>query len=306
MLKVPVFEIKHNSLEDGPGIRSVVFFKGCPLDCSWCQNPEGKKPASELWWEEKTCIADGACIEECPENAISFDSPFFINRELCTHCFACVEVCSSTALKISGIPMSVEDIINHMLPYKSYFETSGGGVTISGGEATLHMKFASLLLKKLQEQGIHTLLETSGYFDFNLFKKLLLPYVDTIYYDIKIIDSIKHAQWCGVDNAKILSNFKRLNKLSLTQDFTLVPRTPLITNITDTEENIISIASFYKSISITKTTLLLNNPMWVQKLHCIGIPGNTTLNDEVGLLYPEGKQEMIRNRFDEFGIEVEM
>ena len=98
-----IFDIKHNSLEDGPGIRSVVFFKGCPLNCAWCQNPEGKKQTPELWWDDKKCIADSSCIEVCPEKAISFNFPFFINRELCNNCFKCIEVCPSNALKVTEL-----------------------------------------------------------------------------------------------------------------------------------------------------------------------------------------------------------
>lgn len=300
-----IFDIKHNSLEDGPGIRSVVFFKGCPLNCQWCQNPEGKEHTRELWWDEKKCIADGACIEICPQDAISFEFPEFINRDLCDNCFRCVDVCPSTALKVTAISMSVDDIISQILPYKNYFATSGGGVTLSGGEATLHMKFVSILLQRLKALGIHTLIETSGYFDYQTFEELILPYVDEVFYDIKFIDPHKHKQWCGVDNHLILDNFKLLHKRSLIQNFKLLPRTALITNITDTEENIRSIALFYKSLSVKKTTLLPNNPTWLHKLDSLGTTNETSLVGKLKSLYPVDRYEGIRNYFLEFDIQVD-
>ncbi len=261
MQKALIFDIKHNSLEDGPGIRSVVFFKGCPLNCTWCQNPEGKKQTLELWWESKTCIGDGACIEVCLQNAISFDFPNFINRNLCNNCFICIDVCPTNALKITANSMSVDEVIAKIIPYKNYFATSGGGATLSGDEATLQMKFVSKLLQKLNDLGIHTLIETAGYFDYEEFEELILPFIDEIYYDIKFIDSKMHKQWCGVDNKLILSNFKKMHKLSLIKKFKLLPRTALITNITDTNANIHDIALFYNSISVTKASLLPNNPI---------------------------------------------
>jgi len=299
-----IFDIKHNSLDDGPGIRSVVFFKGCPLNCAWCQNPEGKKQTLELWWDDQKCIADGACMDVCPVNAISFDFQHFINRELCNNCFYCIEVCPSTALKPTAIGMSTDDIINRILPYKSYFETSGGGVTLSGGEATLNMPFVSVLLQKLKNIGIHTLLETSGHFDYEVFEKLVLPYIDEIYYDIKFIDPLEHKHWCGVDNKKILDNYKRLQKQSITQKFILSPRTALIPNITDTEANILEIAAFYSSISVPKTMLLPNNPMWLKKFDSLGIESNIADKESLRAIYPEDKKKLVVGYFKQYGIDV--
>ncbi len=304
MKEAPIFEIKHNSLEDGPGIRSVIFFKGCPLDCTWCQNPEGKKQNPELWWDENKCIADGECIEVCPENAISFANPLFINRALCNKCFKCTDVCPSTALRKTGKNFSIDDIISEIIPYTSYFNSSGGGVTLSGGEATLHMNFISQLLQKLKSIGINTLLETSGYFDYKFFNDLILPYIDMIYYDIKFIDPQQHKQKCGVDNKLIISNFKRLYEQSLNQGFNIIPRTALIPDITDTIDNINSIALFYKSNSISKTILLLNNPLWLHKLDNLGINRDNYSTDHINSLYPIHKQESIRNRLKTYDVEV--
>ncbi|MFK5855558.1 MAG: glycyl-radical enzyme activating protein [Bacteroidota bacterium] len=307
MQKALIFDIKHNSLEDGPGIRSVVFFKGCPLNCAWCQNPEGKKHTLELWWESKTCIGDGACIEVCPQNAISFDFPNFINRELCNNCFCCVDVCPANALKITANNMSVDEVIEKIIPYKNYFTTSGGGVTLSGGEATLHMKFVSNLLQELKKLEIHTLIETAGHFDFEEFEEfeeLIIPFVDEIYYDIKIINSKMHKHWCGVDNKLILNNFKKLHILSLSKKFKLMPRTALIPNITDTQSNIHDIALFYNSISVTKTTLLPNNPIWIEKLNNLGIEEKHFDKIKMKSLYPTEQMIFVKSQFIKYGIDA--
>ena len=268
------------------------------------KNPEGKKQTLELWWESKTCIGDGACIEVCTQNAISFDFPDFINRDLCDNCFKCIDVCPTNALKITASSMCIDEVVDKIIPYKNYFLTSGGGVTLSGGEATLQMKFVSKLLQKLNELGIHTLIETTGHFDYEEFEELILPFVDEIYYDIKFIDSKMHKQWCGVDNKLILSNFKKLHKLSSVKNFKLLPRTALIPNITDTNANIHDIALFYNSISITKTTLLPNNPIWFEKLDNLGIEKKYFDKSEVKSLYPSEKKNSVMSYFKNHGIDA--
>ncbi len=165
-----ITDIEGNSRDDGPGIRSVVFFKGCPLNCFWCHNPESKKTEAELWWDREKCIGCGECIKSCPKGSISRENPFFINRDLCDSCFKCVEVCTSTALRRVGQEMSVDEIVRKVLRYKPFFDNSGGGVTLSGGEPTLHIEFTSALLKKFKKEKIHTLLETAGLFDFDQLK----------------------------------------------------------------------------------------------------------------------------------------
>ena len=201
--------------------------------------------------------------------------------------------------------MNINDIINKILPYKNYFDTSGGGVTLSGGEATLNMPFISVLLQKLKNIGIHTLLETSGYFDYEVFEKLILPHIDEVYYDIKFIDPLLHKHWCGVDNVIIISNLKRLQHQSLTKDFKLVPRTPLIPDVTDTEENITSIAAFFLSISVSKTILLPNNPMYLNKLGNLGVESNMANNKSIKMLYPNDRKEVVVGFFKKYSVEVE-
>jgi pyruvate formate lyase activating enzyme len=271
-IKTPlILEIKGNSLDDGPGIRSVVFYKGCPLSCVWCHNPESKKASVEISFDSKTCIDCGACREVCPQKALSRDNRFYIDRSKCDLCFLCVDACPSGALDRVGKTMSVDEIVKKILPDKPFFDTSGGGVTLSGGEPTLYMDFTSQLLKSLKQNNIHTLLETCGLFDIHKFMDMLYPYLDAVYFDIKIIDSTAHKKYCGVPNEKILDNFKQLFMTAAKDNKICLPRTPLIPDITDTESNIRGIASFLKDLNITKAALLAYNPLWHEKSDKVGV-----------------------------------
>ena len=155
-----ILDIKGNSLDDGPGIRSVIFFKGCPLSCVWCHNPESKKTGAEIAFDGGRCIDCGTCREVCPEKALSRENPFYIDRSRCPLCFDCVQACPSGALEQVGKEMSINEILEKIVPDKPFFEVSDGGVTLSGGEPTLFMDFAAKLLVALKQQKIHTLVET--------------------------------------------------------------------------------------------------------------------------------------------------
>jgi len=266
-----ILEIKGNSLDDGPGIRSVVFYKGCPLSCVWCHNPESKKAVAEISFDAKVCVDCGDCRDICPAEALARDNRFYIDRSKCTLCFLCVEACPSGALDRVGKTLSVDNIIEKILQDKPFFDTSGGGVTLSGGEPALYMEFTSRLLQTLKQHNINTLLETCGYFDFGGFMDTLYPYLDTIYFDIKIIDSIAHKKYCGLPNEKILDNFKRISSTAKKDNKILLPRTPLIPDITDTEANISEIAAFLKNLNITEAALLAYNPLWHEKSDKIGM-----------------------------------
>lgn len=273
-----VLEIKGNSLDDGPGIRSVVFFKGCPLFCVWCHNPESRKPIAEIAFDGKLCVDCGECRNVCPEKALSKSNTHYVDRSLCSLCFVCADVCPSGALERVGKLMTVEDIMAKILPDKPFFDTSGGGVTLSGGEATLYMDFLSELLKTLKSHGIHTLLETCGSFDLGRFMDLVYPYLDAIYYDIKIMDSNDHKTFCGLSNERICDNFKEILKVARKDGKSLLPRTPLVPDITDTTINIRAVAEFLKSQDVKEAALLAYNPLWHEKSAKMGVdnPYKTT------------------------------
>jgi pyruvate formate lyase activating enzyme len=270
-IKTPlILDIKGNSLDDGPGIRTVVFFKGCPLSCVWCHNPESKKASVEIAFDRRLCIDCGACREVCPREALSKNNPFYIDRSKCTLCFLCADACPAGALDRVGKKMSIDDILQKILPDKPFFDTSGGGVTLSGGEPTLYMEFASTLLCELKRQNIHTLLETCGFFDMDKFMVLLYPHLDAVYYDIKIIDNDAHRKYCGVPNEKILDNFRTLAAAARNDGKVLLPRIPLVPAITDTPANVRGIAAFLKQLRIPAASFLEYNPLWHEKSDKVG------------------------------------
>jgi len=308
MQKTPlILDLKGNSLDDGPGIRTVVFFKGCPLSCVWCHNPESKKAAPEISYAKSECVGCNTCNEICPENALDRKNPYFIDRVKCTLCAACAEDCPSGALSMVGTPMSIQEIISAVAKDKPFYKNSGGGVTLSGGEPTLYMDFLSDLLQCLKKDGIHTLIETCGLFEFESFEKKVLPYIDTIYYDIKIIDPETHQQFCGVKNDRILKNFSNLHTLSASAEnsFELLARTPLIPDITATEENLTQIADFLKARGVHQTRLLAYNPLWHEKNEKIGTHNSFENDQTMTSWIPNEKIEIYRSIFTNEGIHTE-
>ncbi|TFG21512.1 MAG: glycyl-radical enzyme activating protein [Promethearchaeota archaeon] len=260
-----IVNIKRNSLDDGPGIRTAIFFKGCPLSCVWCQNPETKSAHQELSYEMENCIDCKACIEVCDPKAI--DKKHRIDRLLCNLCGKCIGVCQNNALKYAGQEYTIAELYRIILKDKTFYDNSGGGVTFTGGEPTLHMNFLNQLLLKLKEVNIHICLETCGYYNREKFEELILPYVDLIYIDIKILDSETHRKYCNVPNELILRNFEALIK---NQSVEVLPRIPLVPEVTSTKENLSSIASYLRSLGIKKIGLLPYNPLWLSKSEAIG------------------------------------
>jgi len=278
-----IFEIKGNALDDGPGIRSVVFFKGCPLSCLWCHNPESKRPDVEIGHDAAACIGCRTCMESCRFDAIAPENPYFIDRSRCTLCFDCVDACPSGALRRIGTPVSVAGIVKTVLRDKPFFDSSGGGVTLSGGEPTLSLAFAGELAEKLRENGIHVLLETCGAFSLSTFMQRLYPYLDNIYYDLKLMDDHAHQRYCGASNRTILDNFKTLHQNVQRGGVPVLGRVPLIPGITDTRENLAAVAAFLKQCGADHAALLPYHPMWREKNRTIGIAvpvdGENTLHE---------------------------
>lgn len=299
-----IIDIKGNSLDDGPGIRTVIFFKGCPLDCLWCHNPESKSPKAELSWEKEKCIACGTCADNCSEGAISPENRYFIERERCNLCFDCARSCPSQALTVLGQEMSTNEILAKLLRYKPFYSTSGGGVTLSGGEPTLHMESTSKLLQHLRSERVHTLLETCGWFDYSRFEALVLPYVNLVYFDIKLLDAAMHQRYCGVDNDRILNNFMRLQEVSSSGTFRVLARVPLIPGITDTDLNIRGIASFLHERGAHEVALLENNVIWFDKCEALGLENRFTTDDPITGLYDPERKRAIGSVFMDMGIKV--
>ena len=219
-----IFDIQKYSIHDGPGIRTLVFFKGCPLDCQWCCNPESQNTCEEILFKENLCVQCGRCKDVCPYDAVDLTSYMNrIDRKRCKSCGLCADICNMKALSKVGRWMSTEQVMEEILKDKKYYMKSGGGVTLSGGEPLIWGSFCVSLLKKCYDMNIHTAVETTGYVAENTLEKVS-EYVDLFLYDIKSMDEKRHKEFTGVSNKKIIANIKKLRNW----DKKVIMRIPLI------------------------------------------------------------------------------
>jgi len=206
-----VFDVKRFALHDGPGIRTTVFLKGCPLSCSWCHNPESQSPKAELMFSQEQCIGCGTCIPRCPVEAITmFHEVARTNRDLCTACGECVGACSAGARAIAGAAWSVDSLLEEIEKDLLFYDESGGGVTLSGGEPLAQSAFAISLLEACRERRIHTTVDTCGYAEWKVMESVA-RLTDLFLYDVKHVDDDRHRELTGVSNRKILENLRRLD-----------------------------------------------------------------------------------------------
>ena len=262
-----IVDVARFSLHDGPGIRSVVFFKGCPLRCVFCHNPETQNPGPEIAFFGKKCVRCGSCLTVCDQNAINFELDYPVLNQKCNSCGRCVEECPSGALHLFGKPYAVESLTELLFRDIEYYGNSGGGVTLSGGECLLFPEYLNGLMTSLKKRNIHILIQTSGYFDYDRFRDLALHCVDTIYYDFKFLDASTHQKYCGKPNARILGNFEKL----LTEPNVVVqPRIPLIPGLSDTEFNLVGIASYLGKLGFTEIHTMPYNPTAEAKYLSLG------------------------------------
>lgn len=266
-MKLLIADVKRNALDDGPGIRTVVFFKGCPLSCVWCQNPEMKSPDREIAFHVEDCGQCGTCAEVCRPSAVDLNNPLRIDRELCDLCGACIDSCPNHAIRFVGIEYEIGEIVELLMRDRTFFRNSGGGITLSGGEPTLRMEALAVLLEVLGRESVHTCLETCGHFDMDPFRQWILPRLDLIYYDLKILDPGRHRRWCGAGNDRILTNFETL---LATGALEVLPRIPLVPGITDTDENLNDLAGYLRSLGVRTVELLPYNPLWPSKARALG------------------------------------
>lgn len=241
-----VFQIRRFAFDDGPGIRTTVFFKGCPLSCIWCHNPEGVSPEREMVFNPARCIGCGDCGRICPTGAVTGEGT-------CTTCGMCAEACPSNARRVCGTCYTTAALTEYLLKDRPFFESSGGGVTLSGGEPTVWMEYVGELSQSLKHHGISVALQTCGYFAWDAFQSLLLSHVDLVFYDLKLLDPVEHVAFTGVDNETILENLLRLEA---SEGPEIIVRTPLVPGITDTPENLQGINDFVRKVGLRDHHLL--------------------------------------------------
>lgn len=240
-----VFHIQRFSLYDGPGVRTVVFLKGCPLRCVWCHNPEGLSPKQQIQFNPSKCIGCMDCVNACPNGCHTQESGHHIyNRDQCTACGQCAAGCCSNALSLSGMEMTPEEVMVQVLKDRSVYSESGGGLTLSGGEPFAQPKFAIALLRLAKEHALHTCVETCGYTSADILTEAA-KYTDLFLYDYKLTDEDLHRKFCGVSNRKILENLNLLDKLGAN----VILRCPVIPGCNDEDSHIQAIGKLAASHS---------------------------------------------------------
>jgi pyruvate formate lyase activating enzyme len=293
-----IFDIKRYAINDGPGIRIVIFLKGCNLNCAWCHNPESISTETERMYAPAKCIKCGTCVMACPEKAITLTADGIItDTERCNMTGRCAEVCPTKAIELSGKPMLVAEIMNEIEKERVFFDQSGGGVTFSGGEPLLQSKFLIELLDECGKRGIHRAVDTAGLANTEIILDVA-KLTDLFLYDLKMMDSEKHRKWTGVPNERILENLKLLAETGVK----IIIRIPLIGGVNDDAENMEATARFVASLLGEKkeVNLLPYHKIAQTKYQKLGRP------DEFQLLEEPTKEAQTRavSIFKQLGLEA--
>lgn len=300
-----ITNIQVYSLHDGPGVRTLVFLKGCPLRCEWCCNPECERPDIEVEFNNSKCIRCGECLKICGRKAINPDlklkSGFKINKDLCNESGDCVGVCPTDALSFVGKAVSVDEVLEKVKKDRIFYLTSQGGLTISGGEPLYQFEFTRELLKRSFNDNIDTAIETCGYAPWKYFEQIL-PYLNLVLYDIKHMDPVKHKQMTGVSNRLILSNLKKLSRSGVP----IVIRLPLIPQFNLKQGNITKTAKFISSLeNVIEVNLMLFHQLGKNKYNRLcreySLKELKTLDSDAEGV---GKIRVIKSTLEAYGLNV--
>ena len=271
-IKGKIFKIKRFSVHDGPGIRSSVFLKGCPLNCVWCHSPEGISSDISIWYNTNLCISCGSCVKACPEGAIQMKSPsepyIEIDRFRCMVSGECVHVCPSNAIQFTGMIVTPDDVMSEAEKDIAFYVASGGGLTLTGGEPLFQPEFAFEILSRCRQKKIHTAIETSLFAETEVIRRIS-SVCDLIIADLKIFDSLLHKYFTGEANNIIKENFAFL----VNSGKRMIVRVPMVKNITDNSENRRSIEGFVNSFSQDIPIEFIEfNPLAANNYKRLGIP----------------------------------
>ncbi|MBQ0104721.1 MAG: glycyl-radical enzyme activating protein [Armatimonadetes bacterium] len=252
-MKGKIFNIQKFCTHDGAGIRTTVFLKGCPMKCKWCHNPESIDSKPIMAFYKSKCKGCGRCLTVCEQGAID-PATFQFDREKCIQCGKCIDKCLVSAREKFGYEATAEEVLEKVLKDKVFYDNSGGGMTVSGGEPTYQKEFLLNLLKKAKEAGLNNAIETNSFTD-NKTMEAIAPYVDTFLMDIKLVNDEKHKYWTGVSNKIILENIRKVSD-ELNKD--ILFRIPLIPGVNNTEEDLTDLADFINSLENRHKAELLN------------------------------------------------